>query len=91
MIGGYQRTGNGIRVSARAVQRLLAGQITREEFAEAHGWSGQDAMQNPFSLALGRGEMIKAARVESAGDQDDDWLEFQFARDAAVGDFGFDR
>jgi hypothetical protein len=31
--------------------------------------------------------MIKDAKVESAGDQDDDWLEFEFARDAAVADF----
>jgi len=34
--------------------------------------------------------MIAAARIESAGDQDDDWIEFQFAKDAAVGSFELD-
>ena len=92
MMGGYRMpAANRIRVSARAVQRLLAGQITREEFAEAHGWDGDQRSENPFSFRLARGEMIKATKVESAGDRDDDWLEFQFAKDAAVAKFDLGR
>jgi hypothetical protein len=90
MMGAYQLTRTRIRVSARGIQQLLAGQITNAEFAEAHGWSGQGANSNPFLAALGRGEMIKFAKVESGGDRDDDWLEFEFARDAAVSDFDLD-
>lgn len=87
MIGGYQIEGRRMTLSARAVQRLLAGQITPEEFARAHDWDEPGRMPNPFRAALQRGHMIKSVKVESAGDQDDDWLQFEFGPDPAQGPF----
>ena len=87
MMGAYRDSGSRVRLSARAVQRLLAGEIAYEQFAAAHGWDGEHRGRNPFLRALIRGEMIDASRVESAGDKDDDWLEFQFANDPAVAAF----
>src|SRR3546814_18212187 len=36
--GGYQVVGNVIKISARLVQELLAGDVSAETFAEFHGW-----------------------------------------------------
>jgi hypothetical protein len=66
---------NGRRISSRAVLELLAGKITVAEFQRDHGW---DISQNPFDRALSEGRLISKVTVTSAGDQDDDWIEFEF-------------
>lgn len=90
MIGGYTMSRRRIKISVRAVQRLFAGEITPQEFANSHDWDNENGNRNPFYSALKRGEMINSARLESAGDKDDDWIEFQFAKDPAVSDFSVD-
>jgi hypothetical protein len=87
--GGYQRSGNMIRISARLVQELLAGEVTPERFAEFHGWGAEpDDDSNPFAQRLGRGELISAINVIDCGDEDDNQLEFHFSEaDPAVSRF----
>src|SRR3546814_14233699 len=70
--GGYQVVGNVIKISARLVQELLAGDVSAEKFAEFHGWGqGSDDMPNPFERSLRRGELISAISVVDCGDEDD--------------------
>lgn len=87
--GGYQMAGNVIKISARLVQELLAGDISAERFAEFHGWGeGADDMPNPFEHSLRHGELISAINVIDCGDEDDNQLEFRFGPpDPAVSPF----
>lgn len=78
MIGGYKMTDRNISLSSRALQRLLAGEITNQEFIAAHGWNDAQGPSNPFARALRSGQMIMKIEVEGAGDRDDDWLTFSF-------------
>lgn len=82
-LGGYKREGKKLRISARAVQKLLAGEINIEEFNEAHGWT----RDNPFAYALKRGRTITGVSIEMTVRQDDDWLEFEFRDDAELQPF----
>jgi hypothetical protein len=75
-IGAYKMTRNKIKVSSRAVLRLLAGEISPEEFSSAHEWNGERG--NPFRQMLHSGRLIESASVQDGGDEDDDWLEFSF-------------
>ncbi len=87
--GGYQMGGNVVKISARLVQELLAGDVGAERFAELHGWGmGPDDMPNPFGQALRRGEMISAINVIDCGDEDDNQFEFHFGPpDPAISPF----
>lgn len=87
--GGYQMGGNVIKISARLVQELLAGDVSVETFAEFHGWgAGPDDNQNPFERALRDGELISAISVIDCGDEDDNQLEFRFGpSDPAISPF----
>src|SRR3546814_13407670 len=78
-----------IKISARLVQELLAGDVSAEKFAEFHGWGqGSDDMPNPFERSLRRGELISAISVVDCGDEDDNQLEFRFGPpDPAVSPF----
>lgn len=78
MIGGYKMTDRNISLSSRALQRLLAGEITNHEFIAAHGWNDAQGPSNPFSRAVRSGQMIIKIEIEGAGDKDDDWLTFSF-------------
>ncbi|MHB8283503.1 MAG: hypothetical protein ACYDD1_02395 [Caulobacteraceae bacterium] len=87
MIGGYSMGNGAISLSARALQRLLAGELTVEQFAEAHDWNNLRYGGNPFERAARQGKMIAAVDVEEAGDKDDDWLTFRLRWDPAAAPF----
>lgn len=79
-----------LKISSRALHELLAGQMTLERFIEAHGWDevSRRGMKNPFKRTLDAGEMIASVDVENAGDEDDDWLAFEFGpSDPAISPF----
>lgn len=83
-IGAFTMSGDRVKISARAVHRLLAGDISDAEFHEAHGWEGVGT--NPFKRMLAAGRTLRLVTVEDGGDRDDDWLEFEFGPpDPAVG------
>lgn len=87
--GGYQMSGNMIKISARLVQELLAGDVSVERFAEFHGWgNGPEDMPNPFARSLRRGELISTINVIDCEDEDDNQFEFRFGPpDPAVSPF----
>lgn len=87
--GGYQMSGNTIRISARLVQELLAGRVTPERFAEFHRWGTEPGGgPNPFERALLCGELVSAINVIDCGDEDDNQFEFHFGPpDPAVSPF----
>ena len=69
-------TGNEVRISARALQELLAGTKSYERFAEEHGWdTGQG---NVFRGQLASGRLFATARIEPGDNEDDDWIVFEF-------------
>ncbi len=87
--GGYEMSGNVVKISARLVQELLAGDVSAEKFAEFHRWSQElGETPNPFARSLRRGELISAINVIDCGDEDDNQLEFRFGPpDPAVSPF----
>lgn len=88
MFGAYKMNDNSVRLSSRAVQKLLAGETTPDEFFLLHGWDSKSGPSNPFLQAIRRGRMISAAKIEPGGDNDDDWFVFTFGRpDPAISQF----
>lgn len=88
MIGGYQVSDGYVSLSSRALQRLLAGEMTISDFLTTHGWNDVPGPTNPFARALQSGRMITQITVVSAGDKDDDWLTINFGKpDPAVTPF----
>jgi hypothetical protein len=70
-----------VRLSVRAIQELLAGHLTQEEFFKLHGMidmQGTRGIRNPFERALAEGRLIESTAVETNSDKDDDWLIFRF-------------
>lgn len=71
-----------IKISARAVQDLLAGRITFEKFRH---FALGDHRPNVFDHQLNLGRTFHSARIEKAGiDEDDDYLVFELRQDPAV-------
>ncbi|TAN07481.1 MAG: hypothetical protein EPN36_02280 [Rhodanobacteraceae bacterium] len=88
MVGAYKMRDNSVRLSSRAIQRLLAGETTPENFNMMHGWDREKGPGNPFSRAIREGRMISATKIEPGGDHDDDWFVFTFGRpDPAISRF----
>lgn len=88
MFGAYKMKENSVRLSSRAIQRLLAGETTLEQFFMMHGWDHETGPSNPFSRAIRGGQMIARTNVEPGGDNDDDWLVFTFGTpDPAISQF----
>lgn len=87
--GGYEMSGKAVKISARLVQELLAGDVTPESFAEFHGWGQKPGdMPNPFKRFLKLGELISDINVFDCGDEDDNQLEFRFGTpDPAISPF----
>lgn len=85
--GAYRMSGNRkIRISSRLVLEILAGQRSFEEFESLHGWDRDG--RNSFSAALARGAMFERVVVTPGGDEDDDWIEFEFGEpDPAITPF----
>lgn len=88
MFGAYKMKNNSVRLSSRAIQQLLAGETTLENFFMMHGWGRETGPSNPFSRAIRDGRMISATKIEPGGDNDDDWFVFKFGRpDPAIARF----
>lgn len=77
--GGYEMSSDRIRMSVRALQRLLAGDVTSDEFHDRHGWGGSEGFApNPFRQLSCEGRLIVRVEVEPGGDRDDDSITFWF-------------
>jgi hypothetical protein len=88
MFGAYKMKDHSVRLSSRAIQRLLAGETTLENFFMMHGWDRETGPSNPFIRAIREGRMISATKIEPGGDSDDDWFVFTFGRpDPAISRF----
>jgi len=82
--GGLKMSASRVTVSARAVQQLLAGQITHEEFRKPYGGSSPDPV-TMFAAALKAGRLIESVSIEHCPDRDDDWLTFRFSNGQMAG------
>lgn len=71
-LGRYSMQGNKITISSRGLLRLLAGEISTEEFNRAHRWDEPKNHGNPFYRELINGLMISKLEITSAPDSDDD-------------------
>lgn len=96
--GTYRASRSMVTLSDRAIQELLAGQHTHEEFNTLFRWhdgdrsiEGPDELTlypNPFAQHLKEGRLITSVKVIEGGDSDDHLLEFTFGpRDAAASAF----
>jgi hypothetical protein len=80
--GGGSVSGNKIKMSARTVVGVLAGQITSEEFLEENKLFAEH-----FTRMLRNGCTIAEVRIERT-ERDDDWIEFVFSDpDPAISPF----
>lgn len=80
-----------IRISSRALLRLLSDQVSPTQFAKDH-WSRPrntgEQIDNPFQQALALGLTIESITVERQEDKDDDLLTFKLSGpDVAVKPF----
>jgi hypothetical protein len=77
-LGGHQmssdESASQIKISAREVLDLLAGKLSYAEFMKSHGF---DQTENPFSLALNKGQLVDEVSIEKSDFQDDDWMVFK--------------
>lgn len=71
-LGDHSMQGKKITISSRGLLRLLAGEISAEEFYRAHGWNEPTARGNPFANHLKNGLMISNLDVTDGMDSDDD-------------------
>lgn len=81
--GGYKMAGNKLEISARALQRVLAGEVSVEEFNREHGWPNG----NRFAAALSKGQTISNISMTRRDENDDDYVEIVFVSDAALSPF----
>jgi hypothetical protein len=71
-----------VRISARALQELIAGRISAEAF---RNWTF--GHNNPVSREIDAGRTISSVRLEPQGNgEDDDYLVFEFRDDPAARD-----
>jgi hypothetical protein len=62
---GWKMTSRKVRLSARAIQELLAGRLTQENFFKLHrmiDMEGIRAIGNPFEIAFAEGRLIESVR-----------------------------
>lgn len=96
--GSLKTSGTMVTISARAIQELLAGKHTHDEFNRLYRWHDGDTpidgvdeltvYPNPFAQHLAAGRLITSIRVVEGGDTDDHMLEFTFGPpDAAASAF----
>ncbi|MCL4500388.1 MAG: hypothetical protein M1438_00855 [Deltaproteobacteria bacterium] len=78
---GASKERTRVKVSARALLELLAGDVDQKKFFQEHGFIPSEfdhsSLFNPFSAALKRGELIKNIILEESDSQDDDWITFE--------------
>lgn len=88
MLGGSVVKDNSVSLSSRALQQLLAGEMTLERFLDSHSWDRAAGSGNPFRRALRSGRMIAKVEVQPEDGGDDDWLTFKFGNpDTAIAPF----
>lgn len=75
-LGGCSMKGHEIKISSRGLIRLLSGQISVEEFNQAHRWDEPNSHGNPFANHLKSGLMISKIDVTAGKDTDDDEITF---------------
>ncbi len=81
--GGYTMSGNRIEIPARSLQRVLAGEVSVEEFNRDHGWP----KGNRFASALANGQTISSMTMTRRSENDDDYIEITFSPDASLSPF----
>jgi hypothetical protein len=78
--GGGMRSSKQIKISARTVHALLAGQLTPERYLAGH----EDFVKF-LEDALKQGRSISAVHLERSENHDDDWLTIEFGgQDPAI-------
>lgn len=85
---------SSVKISARVLMELLAGEISLDRFNELHDWDGKPdgrgraGFPNPFRSKLSQGRLPQVIMVEPDADCDDDWVEFKFGPpDPAISPF----
>jgi len=77
-----------MKLSAISVLQLLAGTISYDDFAKAHGFENRNA----FANAVRNGRVIRNCKIESGGEENDDWITFDFGEpDPALAPFAVNR
>lgn len=71
--GGYQLTGNKVKLSALTLQRLLTGEISFDEFQTDH----KELVRYMSNLSTA-GLTLSNSDVEISQDDDDDWINLEF-------------
>jgi len=91
MMGGFHLGGKQLKISSRALVRLLAGETDLNRFMDSYGWAPESEHKspNPFARARREGRLIKSVTVEASESADDDWLVIEFGDpDPAIAPFG---
>ena len=70
--GGGAMSSKRVKVSARTIHALLAGQLSLERYLESHKDSAR-----VLEIALKQGRSIRAVHSETSEIEDDDWLTFE--------------
>jgi len=81
--GGGMRSSKQIKISARTVHALLAGQLAPERYLAGH----KDSVKF-LEDALKQGRSMSAVHLERSENEDDDWLTIEFGdQDPAIHQF----
>ena len=81
-LGRYGCMKNEIKISSRAIQELLSGEISQEEFFDIHDFNTEENSfsKNPFELI--KEKSISEVIIQTGENEaDDDWLVFKFDKD----------
>lgn len=71
--GGGTMAGTKVKISLLTLQKLMAGEISYDEFSEAHGM-----LATQIARLNSQGFMISSLDVEYQQDADDDWVTLDF-------------
>lgn len=94
--GGMELSGGKkvtrVKISARCLMELLAGKVDQTEFFKAHAFIPFDLrssnINNPFTMAMSRGQLIQNISIETSESDDDDWISFELrGPDPAISPF----
>jgi hypothetical protein len=80
-------SGNKISISSRVLVRLLAGELSYEEFDRDHmnPSDNRNIVKDFFIQQRMQGKMLENVVVEKCPEKDDDWINFEFGyADAAI-------
>lgn len=80
-LGGHQmkygETITEVKISARELLDLLAGEMEQREFVKHHGFIPSGHIGNPFNVGLKKGQLIDDISIEKSNYEDDDWITFK--------------